>query len=313
MTVLILWRAASGVILLLAISTITFVLVYAAGQNVARAILGDFATEEQVELKARQLGLDRPLFERFFEWLGSAVRGDFGRSWFSSEPVTSAILNRLPVTLTLVVIVILLTALLAVGMGVAAARSRGVTDRATQILAIVGYAIPPFIIAVVLVTVLAVSLRILPATGFVPFTRDPGAWALSLVLPVSALLVGTVASTAQQVRSAVIEVLQQDWVRTLRSRGLGEREILFRHVLRAAAPAGFTVLALQFVGLLGGTVLVEQIFALPGLGYLAIQSTTRGDLPVILGVVVVNVIVVIVGNLVIDMVVAWLNPKVRMT
>lgn len=313
MVSLVLQRIASALLLLFVISTLTFTLVYAAGQNVARSILGDFATEEQIQLKNTQLGLDRPLAERYVEWLAGAVRGDFGTSWFSNEPVTNAILTRLPVTLSLVIIVILLTAVLAVGVGVASARGRGARDRVIQTVAVLGYALPSFILAIVLVTVFAVNLRWLPATGFVPFTQNPGGWALSLLLPVTALLIGTVASTAQQVRSAMIDVLQQDWVRTLRSRGLGEREIVFRHVLRAAAPAGFTVLALQFVGLMGGTVLIEQIFALPGMGFLAIQSTTRGDLPVILGVVLFNVIVVIIVNLVIDLVVAWLNPKVRIS
>jgi peptide/nickel transport system permease protein len=313
MTLFFLRRLLSGVLLLLVISTITFVLLYSSGRNVARTLLGDYASQEQVDQRAAELGIDSPLIEQFLDWFGHALRFDFGRSWFTSEPVVSAVVGRLPITLTLVVIVIALTAILSVLLGVTAARRRGAIDRLVQVLAIVGYAVPAFIVGVVLVTLFAVNTRLLPATGFVPFTDDPRAWAASLVLPVAALLLGTVAATAQQVRSSVIDVLRQDYVRTLRSRGLPENEIIFRHVLRAAAPPGLTVLALQFVGLLSGTVVVEQIFALPGIGFLVVQSTTRGDLPVVLGVVVFTVLMVILVNLVIDLVIGWLNPKVRLT
>ncbi|MCS5735726.1 ABC transporter permease [Herbiconiux daphne] len=306
-------RILSGAILLVVISALTFTLIFSTGGNIARTLLGDYATDGQVALKAQELGLDRPLVEQLVNWFTHAVTGDFGRSWFTSEPVTQAIMGRLPVTLSIVFLVMTISVVLSVTLGLLAATKRGLVDRATQGLAIFGAAVPGFIVAIVLVTTLALQARIFPATGFVPFGQDPAAWALSLFLPVAALVVGTVAASAQQIRSSIIDVLRRDYVRTLRSRGLGEREILLKHVLRSASPPGLTVLALQFVGLLGGTVIVEQVFSLPGIGFLAVQSTTRGDLPVVLGVVVFTVIMVILINLAIDVLVGWLNPKARIS
>lgn len=305
-------RFVAGVVLLLLISTVTFFLLYASGTDVARAILGDYATQEQVDMRAQELGLDRPVMERYFVWLGAAVQGDFGVSWFTSEPVAKAVFGRLPVTFALVMVTMLLVAVLSTVIGVAAAYKRGILDRVVQFLAIFGQAVPSFILAIILVTFLALNLGWFPATGYVPFSDNPTGWAIALVLPVSALVLGGVASTAQQVRSSVIEVRRKDFVRTLKSRGIPEREIIGRHVLRAAAPPGLTVLSLQFVNLLGGAVIVEQIFALPGIGFLAVQSTSRGDLPVVLGVVIYTVIIVIIVNLIIDLLVGWLNPKVRL-
>ena len=136
---------------------------------------------------------------------------------------------------------------------------------------------------------------------------------MSLALPLLALLIDGIAGSAQQIRSAFIKQLEQDYVRTLRSRGLGEREIMFRHVLRSAAPAGLTVLSLQFIGMLSGVVILEQIFALPGVGRLAVSATTQGDLPLVMGVVIYTVVIVIVVNLLVDLVNGWLNPKVRVS
>ncbi|WP_159502210.1 ABC transporter permease [Microbacterium sp. 18062] len=306
-------RLGSSVLLLFVVTAFTFAMVFSAGRNVARVILGDYATEEQVALKAEELGIDQPLPVQFAAWLGRALTGDLGRSWFTSEPVVQALSTRLTVTFSIVLIVIVISAVLSVALGLAAAVRRGWVDRLVQVLAVLGYAIPGFILAIILVTVFAVQLGWFPATGFTPFAENPQAWLLSITLPVMALVLSTVASTAQQIRSSLIDVLRRDYVRTLRSRGLGRREILLRHVLRSASPPGLTVLALQFVGLLGGAVIVEQVFALPGLGYLAVQSTTRGDLPIVMGVVLATVVLVVVVNLAIDLLVGWLNPKARVS
>jgi peptide/nickel transport system permease protein len=193
----------------------------------------------------------------------------------------------------------------------AAAIKGGWIDRLVQVLAVAGFAVPAFVVAIVLITLFAVNWMLLPATGWVPLSDDPGGWFASLILPTLSLVVATVASSAQQIRSAIKAVMERDWVRTLRSRGVPEREILFKHVLRSAAPAGLTVLSLQFVGLLGGSVIIESVFALPGVGQLAVSSTSLGDTPVIMGVVVYTVIIVILVNLLVDLINGWLNPKVR--
>lgn len=304
-------RLLSGAFLLVVISSLAYFLVFFSTSSVARNLLGDDATADQIAEKNAELGLDQPLLTRYFQWLADALQGNLGVSWFSNEPIVETLTNRLPVTITLVLTAILLAAILATILGMAAAVKGGIIDKIVQFLAIAGFAIPGFVAALFLVTVFALNLAIFPATGWVPLSDDPQAWLLSLVLPVSALLLSTVASAAQQIRSAFKSVLEKDWVRTLRSRGIKPSEILFKHVLRSAAPAGLTVLSIQFVGLMGGAVIIESIFALPGIGQVAVQSTSLGDTPVVMGVVVYTVIIVIIVNLLVDLINGWLNPKVR--
>lgn len=306
-------RLGAGVVLLIAISILTYSILFFSSANIARNLLGDQATEEQIVLKEQQLGLDQPFLSRFADWFMSALSGDFGRSWFTSEPVAVAIANRLPITLTLVAVAILLTAIISTLIGMLAAVKRGWMDRAVQIGAVIGYAAPGFVIAVIFVTIFAVQLRLVPPVSTISPGAGAAAWFTSLLLPVIALAINAVASSAQQLRSAIIKQLERDYVRTLRSRGIAEREILFRHVLRSAAPAGLTILSLQFIGMLGGAVIVEQIFALPGIGSLAVTATSAGDIPVVMGVVLFTVIIVIVVNLLVDLVNGWLNPKVRVS
>lgn len=304
-------KTFSGAFLLLVISSLAYFLVFFSVDGVAYRLLGDAATEADVLAKNAELGLDRPFVVRYLDWLWNAVNLDFGVSWFTNEPIMDGLANRLPITITLVAIAILISAILAVILGMTAAIKGGWVDKAVQFLAITGFAVPGFVIAVISVTIFAINLMLLPATGWVPIEEDPGLWAASLVLPVFALVIATVASSAQQIRSAIKNVMEKDWVKTLRSRGIPEREILFKHVLRAAAPAGLTVLSLQFVGMLGGSVIVESIFALPGIGSYAVTATAGGDTPVVMGVVVFTVLVVIFVNLIVDLINGWLNPKVR--
>ena len=306
-------RLAAGAVLLAVISALTYALLFFSGQSIARNILGDMATEEQVALKEAELGLDKPLPVRFVIWAGSALTGDLGGSWFTAQEVADAIFSRLPVTLALVFVSIVLVAVIATLMGMAAATRRGWVDRVVQVGAVVGDALPGFVFAIVLVAVFAMQLRLFPAISTITPGSSVDEWVATLALPVIAIVVNYVTSSAQQIRSAVITQLERDYVRTLRSRGIGEGEILFKHVLRSAAPAGLTVIGLQFVGLLGGVVIIERVFAVPGIGALAVDATTSGDIPIVMGVVVYTVIVVVVVNLLIDLANGWLNPKVRVS
>lgn len=306
----ILKRVGAGAVLLLVISSLTYVFLTLSGSSIARTILGERATEEQVALKAQELGLDQPLPVRFFDWLTSALQGDFGRSWFSGEVVSTALMTRLPVTLSLVIGTTVVAAVVAVALGVTAAMRRGWVDRVLQVVTLLGFALPGFWIALMLVRFFAIDMRLFPATGFIPLSNSFTGWLSTVTLPITALAIGGIAGIAQQVRSSVISTLRQDYVRTLHSRGLSPARVT-RHVLRNASGPALTVLALQFVGLLGGAVIVEQIFALPGLGLLAVTATTRGDLPIVMGVVVVTAVLVIVVNLTMDIVNGWLNPKAR--
>lgn len=306
-------RLGSGLVVLLVVSALTFTLLYTSSGSIARNILGDQATPEQVALKEQELGLDQPLVARYFAWLGEALTGNLGASWFTSEPVATSLATRIPVTMTMVFTAMILIAICAVLIGVAAAVQRGWVDRVVQVGAIVGDSIPGYVIGVFLVTLLAIQLGLFPATSTISPEAGPEAWIYSMTLPVIALLINGVTGGAQQIRSAVIKQLERDYVRTLRSRGIGEREILFKHVLRSAAPAGLTVLSLQLIGMLGGVVIIEQIFALPGMGPLAVTATGQSDLPVVMGVVMYTVVVVIVVNLLVDILNGWLNPKVRVS
>ena len=306
-------RLGSGLVVLLVVSALTFTLLYTSSGSIARNILGDQATPEQVALKEQELGLDQPLVTRYFAWLGDALSGNLGASWFTSEPVASSLATRIPVTMTMVFTAMILIAICAALIGVAAAVKRGWVDRVVQVGAIVGDSIPGYVIGVLLVTLLAIQLGLFPATSTISPEVGPEAWVYSMTLPVIALLINGVTGGAQQIRSAVIKQLERDYVRTLRSRGIGEQEILFKHVLRSAAPAGLTVLSLQLIGMLGGVVIIEQIFALPGMGPLAVTATGQSDLPVVMGVVMYTVVVVIVVNLLVDILNGWLNPKVRVS
>ncbi|RAM37852.1 ABC transporter permease [Arthrobacter globiformis] len=306
-------RLGSGLVVLFAVSALTFFLLYVSSGSIARNILGDQATAEQVAMKEHELGLDQPLVVRYFSWVADALSGNLGASWFTSEPVANSLATRIPVTMTMVFAAMILIAACAALIGVVAAVKRGWVDRVVQVGAIVGDSIPGFVIGVILVTILAIQLGLFPATSTISPEAGPEAWVYSMSLPVIALLVNGVTGGAQQIRSAVIKQLERDYVRTLRSRGIGEREILFRHVLRSAAPAGLTVLSLQLIGMLGGVVIIEQIFALPGMGPLAVAATGQSDLPVVMGVVMYTVVVVIVVNLLVDILNGWLNPKVRVS
>lgn len=313
MLMLIARRLLSGAVVLVVVAALAFTMLFAGAGNIARNILGDQASEEAVALRAAELGLDQPLLARLGDWMVNAAQLEFGRSWFTSQPVFEAIGARLPVTLVMVFVSVAVIALVATAMGMAAAVKRGWIDRVVQVGAVVGSSLPGFIIGVFLVTAFAVQLGWFDATSQIRPGSSPWVWVMSLTLPVIALVINGVAGTAQQIRSAFIKQLEQDYVRTLRSRGIDEREVLFKHVLRSAAPAGLTVLSLQFISLLGGVVIIESIFAIPGMGKLAVDATTQSDLPLVMGVVIYTVVIVIIVNLLVDILNGWLNPKVRVS
>jgi peptide/nickel transport system permease protein len=306
-------RLAAGVILVVVLSSLAYLLLYISAGNIARNILGQSATEETVALKKQELGLDQPLLTRFGDWVSNALHGDLGVSWFTGQPVTEALTSRLAVTLSLVIGATLVTAVVSVALGVLAARRRGWADRVVQVVAVLGFAIPGFLVAVGLVLVFAINLGWFEPTGYTQFSESPTGWLSSITLPVVALALGSIAGVSAQVRGSMIDALRLDYVRTLRSRGLSERRVVYKHVLRNAAGPALSVLGLQFVGLLSGAVIVEQIFAIPGLGQIIVGATAQGDIPLVMGVVLVISVIVVILNLVVDLLQGWLNPKVRLS
>ncbi|MAO34578.1 MAG: ABC transporter permease [Zunongwangia sp.] len=306
-------RILAGVVLLFVISSLAFGLMYLDSANIARRLVGQTATAETVQQRAQELGLDRPLVVQYWDWLTSALTGDFGRSWFNGQLVIVSLSGRLAVTLTLVIGTTIITAIVSVILGVLAARRGGAVDTIVQFISVLGFAIPGFLIAVYLVLIFAINLGWFKATGYTPITDSVGGWLASITLPIIALSLGAIAAVTQQIRGSVIDAMSRDYVRTLRARGLRSGSVVYKHVLRNAGGPALAVLAVQFIGLLGGALIVEQVFALPGLGQLTVAAGTQGDIPVVMGVVVVTALIVIIVNLIIDLAQAALNPKVRLS
>ncbi|MDY7102172.1 MAG: ABC transporter permease [Actinomycetota bacterium] len=304
-------RLGAGLVLLLVISALAYVLLVLGSGDVARNILGVNATQEQTEALNEELGLNRPVLTQYVDWLGSAVTGDFGDTWTGSETVAATLTSRLSVTLQLVTGAVILAAILAAVLGVIAALRGGIIDRVVQSVGLIGFAVPGFLVAFALVTVFSLRFSIFRATGYVAPSDSVADWLRSVTLPILALSLATLASVSLQIRGSVKDILGLDYVRTLRSRGLSDRRVMFKHVLRNAAGPALSVLGVQFIGLLGGAVIVEQIFAIPGLGQTAVRSTAAGDIPLVMGLVVVMAVIVVVVNLTVDLTTAWLNPKVR--
>lgn len=306
-------RLFAGIVLVLAVSAVAFTLLYAGGGDIARRIMGQNASDEVVARRAAELGLDQPLLSQYWNWLTSALTGDLGVSWFTSQPVAGSLSARLAVTLTLVIGTTVVAAIVSVVLGVLAARRGGWIDGVVQFIAVIGFAVPGFLIALYLVLWFSIDLGWFRATGYVPISDSVGGWLSSITLPIAALSLSAIAAVAQQIRGSVIDAMSRDYVRTLRARGLGVNRVVYEHVLRNAGGPALAVLAVQFVGLLGGAVIVEQVFALPGIGQLTVSATQTGDIPVVMGIVVATAIIVVIVNLVIDLAQAALNPKVRLS
>jgi peptide/nickel transport system permease protein len=305
-------RLGAGFAVFLSVTALTYALFHARGGDaLARHFLPVNASHAQVHRTAESLGLLRPLAVQYVDWLSDLLRGSLGYSFDSDQSVLGILSNRLPVTLSLVIVSLLITVAIGVPLGILAATRGGVLDRGLQVLTVVVQAIPGYWLALILAIVFGLVLRLVPATGYVPITESFGGWLSTVILPSLAIALGSVAFVAAQIRGTMLEVLQHDYIRSLRSRGISRRSIVLKHALRNAAPPMLTVLSLQVISLLGGAVIVERIFALPGLGSIAVSAGQQGDAPVVLGTVMYMVIVVVLVNLATDILNGFLNPKVR--
>jgi len=304
-------KLVRAVAVLLVVTFVTFCMMFGNADGIAKGVLGLDAQPSDVQKEVVKLGLDQPLLVQYGKWLLGVVTGNLGHSFFTGQSVNEALATRVPVTFSLVIVTLILTMLLSVVIGVTSAIYGGWIDRCVQFLTVLGAAVPAFIIGVALVFAFAVAIPLFPATGYVPLTQDPSGWSKSIALPVLALLIGSVAGAASQIRGAVLDVQGRDFVRTLRARGIRETPLLFRHVLRSASGPGLTALSLQTIALLGGAVFVEQIYALPGIGQLANTAAQQGDVPIVMGIVLVTIVFVLIVNLLGDVANAALNPKSR--
>ncbi|HEY8708794.1 MAG TPA: ABC transporter permease [Burkholderiaceae bacterium] len=316
MGIFLLRRFATFVATLLAASVVIFAVQGVLPGNAAEVMLGATATPEAVQALAAKLGLDRPLAVRYARWVEGMARGDLGTSVAYGTPVAQLIGERLVVTAPLALMAMLLTTVLALTLGLyAASRHNRFGDVGVMAVSQIGIAIPNFWFAILLILVFAVKLQWFSAGGFPGWSADdgggPGPALKALLLPAVALAVVQAAILARITRSAVLDVLREDFVRTARAKGLSQRQVLWRHVLRNAFVPVLTVMGLQFANLLTGTVVIENVFSLPGLGRLVFQAIANRDLIVVQNVVMLLAAAVIVINFVVDVLYAVIDPRLK--
>lgn len=310
MLTVILRRIALSIPLLLAVSFLSFALVSLTPGDAAYTVLGSRATPEQLAALRAEMGLDKPLLAQYGTWLANAVQGNFGNSLLTGQPVAEAVTQRLGPTLALVGLTMIVIILTAVPLGMLSAVRRGSLAATIDAVAYVGLAIPNFVLALFAIPIFAVSLRLVPPSGYVPPDVSVGGWIQSLILPVAAVAFGAIGIIAKQTRAAAEDVMKSEFVTVLRANGYRRRSIIWKHILKAASVPIIAYLGVVTVALFGATVLIETIFAVPGLGGLAVQASTQSDIPVIIGVTVVFTVMVVVVNLVLDVLYTVLNPKV---
>lgn len=310
---LLLRRLAAAIVMLFVVSTVTFLLVRLDPADPANSFLGGFASASQRAAIDHRLGIDRPILVQYKDWLWNALHGDLGNSLMTSQPVKQMIAQALPTTISLAVSATLLAFLIGIAIGLVSALRGGLLDSAVQGIGVFLGAVPNYWLAVFLVAFLAVQVRVFPATGYTPITSSPGSWLSHILLPVVALGVGGVAVIARQTRGALLDVLGRDYIRTLRAAGLPRRSIILKHGLRNAAIPIITNVGFMFIGSLSGAFLIEQFFALPGLGRLTLTAISQHDYTLIQGVVVYTTAIVLLVTLVMDLMYGWLNPKARQT
>ncbi|MCG5212784.1 ABC transporter permease [Streptosporangium sp. KLBMP 9127] len=275
-------------------------------------ILGMSATEEAREQLRQEMGLNSPLFVRYADWLGGVVTGDLGTSYITDIPVLEALVDRLPVTLELLVVAQVISLALAVPLAVAAARrAGGAIDQALTTLSFGMLSTPVFVLGVVLILVFAVHLRMLPATGWTPISVDPYWNFLSVLLPSITLAVGQLAVYSRLLRTDLIATLQEDYITLARARGLSPRRILWRHALRPSAISLITAIGLNLGGLIGGAVIIETLFGLPGIGRLIVDSIFARDYLTVQGGVVLISVGYVLVNFAVDLVYAAVDPRIR--
>jgi peptide/nickel transport system permease protein len=316
MGVFLLKRFATFLATLAVASVLVFAVLELLPGNAAQVILGDTATPESLASLQAKLGLDRPALQRYTDWVGGLLQGQTAQSISYDTPTAELIAERMRVTLPLAVLSMALTVVLALALGIyAASRHNGLGDVGVMAASQVGIAIPNFWFAILLILLFAVKLQWVSAGGFPGWTEDDGGglWEglQALILPAIALALVQAAILARVTRSAVLEVMREDFVRTARAKGLTRRQALWRHVLRNAMIPVLTVMGLQFANLITGTIVVENVFVLPGVGRLIFQAISNRDLVVVRDVVMLLAGVVVIVNFVVDVLYALIDPRLR--
>jgi peptide/nickel transport system permease protein len=305
-------RVLATIPVMAVVALFVFSLLYIAPGDPAAVIAGDQATPQDVERIRESLGLDRPYLVRFSAWVWDILRGDLGVSIFTNLPVSTMIAQRIEPTLSLMVVTLILAITIAVPMGVVAAWKQGtLIDRAVMAFAVLGFSVPVFVVGYLLAYYFALEWDLLPVQGYTPFSEGFWPWLENLILPAIALGSVYIALIARITRATMLEVLQQDYIRTARAKGVGQRAILFLHALKNAAVPIVTVIGIGIALLIGGAVVTESVFAIPGLGRLTVDAILRRDYPVIQGVVLLFSFVYVLVNLAIDLLYTLFDPRIR--
>jgi peptide/nickel transport system permease protein len=310
-------RAVLGLVVLWVITTAVFVMFYVAPHNVARTIAGRQASPETVAAVSRRLGLDRPILVQYTSYLRNLAHGNLGYSFYNSTSVRSLLWERVPVTVSLALGAAVIWLLIGLTSGVlSAVRPRSWIDRSANGAALFFYSMPSFLLGAIFLYFFFFRLHLagfpfFPGSGYVPLTEDPFEWARHLILPWLTVALVTAAAYTRLTRSSMLDVLSEDYIRTARAKGLREGRVVYRHALRSALTPVVTQFGIDLGTLLGGVIIVESIFGLPGLGQLAVQSVANQDQPVIIGTVVLAAACIVAANIAVDLGYALLDARVR--
>jgi peptide/nickel transport system permease protein len=297
---------------MLIVGVVVFMLIHITPGDPAAVMLGDRATGEQIDQLRESMGLNEPLAVQFVEWFSNALRLDFGDSFFLDMPVTEALRERAQPTLLLTTYALLIEILIGVPCGVIAAiRRNSILDRFLMVLSIAGAAIPTFFLGIVLILIFAVELQWLPSGGYVPIQEDPQEHFKSMILPAFCLGFSAAGLLARLVRSSMLDVMRDDYIRTAMAKGLRFRKVITGHALRNALIPAVTVIGYSMGALLGGAVVTETVFTIPGMGRLVVQSIARRDYPLIQGAIMLTAGIYVLVNLLVDILYVYIDPRIR--
>lgn len=311
MAYMILKKVLSIIPLLLLVSVILFVLINLLPGDAAMGMVTEGASEDYVNRVRAEMGLDKPPVTRYFDWLIGIFRGDLGKSLISNQLVSVKIAQRLPVTLEITFVAMVISILIAVPLGILSAVRRGsIFDTIGSFVSMLGIAMPPFWLGMLLVLLFSVTLNALPASGFVSFAQDPLQNLRCVIMPAASIGVAFAATVMRQTRSALLEVMQQDYVTTAYAKGLKGRVVIWKHALRNALIPVVTVITMQIGRLIGGAVVTETVFALPGIGREIVDAILSRDYPVVMGTILVVAALVVVTNTLVDVLYILIDPRI---
>lgn len=300
--------------LLFLISLILFALISMLPGDAVLSMIGDSGDIEYIEQLRQQIGLDKPLYQQYLDWIGNLLRGNLGKSIISRQSIATILKVRFPVTLELTFLAIVFSVVIAVPAGILSAVKRNSAwDIATSVISMFGIAMPPFWIGILMIMFFSLKLNWLPASGYVPFLQDPLANLRSMLMPAFTVGLAFAATIMRQTRSAFLDVMSQDYIITARSKGLNEKKVLWKHALRNALIPVLTVISMQIGRLIGGSVITETVFALPGIGREIADGLLSRDFPVVMALILVTAIFVVTTNTIMDILIVFIDPRISRT